>query len=42
MNTDTLVLLHIFLEYVLLLLVDNVMKSKNNFQVPKVQPQGFT
>ena len=42
MNTDTLVLLHIFLEYALLFLVDNVMKNGNNFQVPKVQPQGFT
>ena len=38
MNTDTLVLLLIFLEYVLLYLND--MKNVNNFEIAKVQLQG--
>ena len=36
MNTETHILLIILLEYVLLLLEDNV----DNFQIAKVQPQG--
>ena len=42
MNKDTFVsrsFAH-FLEYVLLFLVDNVMKNANNFRMSKVQPQG--
>ena len=38
MNTDTLALLLIFLEYVLLYLND--MKNVNNFEIAKVQLQG--
>ena len=38
MNSDAFVLL-LILEYVLLFLIG--MKNQNNFQIVKVQPQGF-
>ena len=38
MNADTLVLLLLFFEYVLLFLDDNA----DNFQIAKVQPQDVT
>ena len=38
MNSDAFVLL-LILEYVLLFLI--WMKNQNNFQIAKVQPQGF-
>ena len=40
MNTETLVIFLIFLEYILLFLDDDVIKNVNNSQIAKVKPQG--
>ena len=39
MKTDTLVLLFIVLEYLLLFLDDGVIKNMNNYQIEKVLSQ---